>query len=211
MDFASIVTTLKTANTYDEISKIQEEILKLIPKATIMVNFDQQNRAHQFNLWDHCVHTVLNLPRNLEDDMLYIAALLHDIGKPDCQQRGTRVNDSNMHYYGHPNRSMEIVRDAIIPGLIAQGITLTDNQQRRLIYYVENHDDRVSLKKKHLQRHLQIASFEEFQNLMLLQVADAKAHVLLPIIQKRIEICNALSGSTGKDIYHTLQEENDTT
>lgn len=32
------------------------------------------------------------------DDMLYLAALLHDIGKPDCQVVGKREDDVNMHY-----------------------------------------------------------------------------------------------------------------
>ena len=35
--------------------------------------------------------------------MLYLAALLHDIGKPDCPCRGTKPEDTNMRYYGHPN------------------------------------------------------------------------------------------------------------
>lgn len=42
-----------------------------------------------------------------------------------------------MHYYGHPVKRMEITRDDIIPGLITKGETLTEDEQRRLLYYVE--------------------------------------------------------------------------
>lgn len=78
-----------------------------------------------------------------------------------------------MHYYGRPKR-----------------IALSNDEKRRLIYYVEYHDDRMSLRMKHMRQHLYMgASLQEFQNLMKLQVADAKAHVMIPIVQQRIEIC----------------------
>jgi len=41
-------------------------------------------------------------------------------------------------------------------------------------------------------------SFEEFQKLMLLEVADAKAHVMLPIIEERVEICSQWAGEYGR-------------
>ena len=122
--------------------------------------------------------------------MLYLAALLHDIGKPDCQCRGKREDDSNMHYYGHPQRSLEIMRDHVVPKLSEKGIDFTSVERKRLLYYVEYHDDRVSLREKHLHRHLNMVPLEVFKNLMHLQVADAKAHVMLPIIEERIRICN---------------------
>lgn len=55
-----------------------------------------------------------------------------------------------MHYYGHPKRSMEIVKNKIIPELLAKGIVFGDDEQQRLIYYVEYHDDRMSLRMKHM-------------------------------------------------------------
>ena len=77
-----------------------------------------------------------------------------------------------------------------------------------LLYYVEFHDDRVSLRMKHLRRHLRMGyTLQEFQNLMLLQVADAKAHILIPIIEQRIEICSQLAGEYGKELYQKLLDE----
>lgn len=194
MDFSDILLQLKTASRIEKISGLTAQIVDLIPQAAMMVGYDQNNRAHQYDLWQHCLHTVLNLPRNLDDDMLYLAALLHDIGKPDCRCSSNREGDTNAHYYGHPLRSMEIVRDEIIPTLRSKGIELSGDEQRRLLYYVEYHDDRVSLRQKHLRRHLSMASLAEFQNLMLLQVADAKAHIMLPIIEERIRICQTWAG-----------------
>ena len=205
MTFEELLHLLKTAVFAEEIDDRREEIAELIPQVKRMFDFNQQNHAHQYDLWLHCVHTVLNLPKGLNDDMLYLGALLHDIGKPDCQVKGKREDDTNMHYYGHPARSMQIVKEEVIPELIQKGYLRSEDQQRKLIYYVEYHDDRVSLRLGHLRRHLQMVSFEEFQNLMQLEVADAKAHVLIPIVQERIRICEQLAGEYGTELYERIK------
>lgn len=205
MKLIDLIELLKSANSVEEIDEHRDEIALLIPMVRIMFDYDQQNHAHQYDLWNHCLHTVINLPRNLEDGMLYLAALLHDIGKPDSQCKGTREDDTNMHYYGHPKRSMEIVRDEVIPYLLDMGEEILFSDIKRLIYYVEYHDDRVSVKLKHVRRHINMVEFEEFQKLMLLQVADAEAHVMLPIIEERIGICMALAGEEGKELYERIR------
>ena len=103
-------------------------------------------------------------------------------------------------------RSMEIVRDKVLPYLVDMGIGVSEDEKRRFIYYVEYHDDRVSLRIKHLRRHLNIpVSLQEFQNLMTLQIADAKAHVQIPVIKQRIEICEQLAGKYGVELYQRIQ------
>lgn len=203
MDLNELVSLLKTAEDTEDIDSKRREIGELIPTVKGMFNYDQQNQAHQFDLWMHSLNVVANLPRNLGDDMLYLAALFHDIGKPDSRSRSNRPDDMNMHYYGHPKRSMEIVDAVIIPELDRKGFHISCMDVKRLLYYVEYHDDHVSKKLKHLNRHMKMASFEEFHNLMLLQVADAKAHIQLPIIAERVEICSALAGEEGEALYKT--------
>lgn len=198
MELIELVELLKTASNAGEIDKYRQEIGELIPAVRIMFDFDQKNHAHQFDLWMHSLNVVANLPRDLEDDMLYLAALFHDIGKPESQCKGSRPDDINMHYYGHPKKSMEIVDSVIIPDLDQKGYAISCMDIKRLLYYVEYHDDHVSKKLKHINRHMKMVSFDEFRNLMLLQVAAAKAHVQLPIIAERVEICSALAGEEGK-------------
>lgn len=169
-----------------------------------MFGYDQQNGAHQYDLWMHSLHTVVNLPRNMDDDLIYFAALVHDIVKPDSRCFGTREGDTDMHYYGHPKRSMEIVRDEVIPELDKYGYELPCMDVKRLLYYVEYHDDHVSVKLKHVRRHMNMVNFEEFQYLMLLQMADAKAHIQLPIITERIKICEKLFGYEGGELYKRM-------
>ena len=206
MNLADLITILRESDSAADIDRHRPDIVQLIPKVKIMLDFNQQNYAHQYDLWEHCLQTVVGLPKDIDDDMVFLAAMLHDIGKPDCQTYDTRDGMVNMHYYGHPQRSMEIVKDAIIPELLSKGESLRDGDQRRLIYYVEYHDDRVSLRMKHLRRHLNMGvSLQEFQNLMRLQVADAKAHVLIPVVRQRIEICGKLAGEYGEELYRKIK------
>ena len=102
-----------------------------------------------------------------------------------AQCRGKREGDPDMHYYGHPEKSMEIVRDIVIPELDRQGYVIPCFDVQELLYYVKYHDDHVSVKLKHVRRHTKMASFAMFQNLMLLQLADAKAHIQIPVIAER--------------------------
>ena len=206
MNLANLITILRESDSAADIDRHRADIIQMIPKVKIMLDFNQQNYAHQYDLWEHCLQTVAGLSNDIDDDMVFLAAMLHDIGKPDCQTYDTRDGKVNMHYYGHPQRSMEIVKDAIIPELLSKGESLRDDEQRRLIYYVEYHDDRVSLRMKHLRRHLNMGvSLQEFQNLMRLQVADAKAHVLIPVVRQRIEICGKLAGEYGEELYRKIK------
>ena len=206
MNLVDLITILRESDSAADIDRHRPDIVQLIPKVKIMLDFNQQNYAHQYDLWEHCLQTVAGLSKDIDDDMVFLAAMLHDIGKPDCQTYDTRDGKVNMHYYGHPQRSMEIVEDTITPELLSKGESLRDDEQRRLIYYVEYHDDRVSLRMKHLRRHLNMGvSLQEFQNLMRLQVADAKAHVLIPVVQQRIEICGKLAGEYGEELYRKIK------
>ena len=197
-----LLSILRKAKNDKDIDYYRNDILELIPALSIMIDYDQQNYAHQYDLWFHCLNTVVNLPKDIDDDMVYLAALLHDIGKPECQTIGKKDGKVNMHYYGHPEVSERIVHKDIVPLL-----SLSEDDSRRLLYYVLYHDDRVSLRIKHLRRHLNMGySLDEFKNLMKLQVADARAHILIPVILDRIEICSNLSGSYADKLYNDIME-----
>lgn len=207
MNYREFCKILKSASEINEIKQYQSEMIHLIPEYELMIGYDQNNHYHQYTLDDHSLHTVLYLPRNLDDDMLYLAALVHDIGKPSSRCKGKKEGDTESHYYGHPQKSYEITRDSILPYMLNNGASFTEEEQNRLLYYVLHHDDHMSLRIKHLKEHLKSADFETFQKLMLLEVADARAHVLLPVIVARIDICSQWAGQYGIEKYHELLQE----
>jgi tRNA nucleotidyltransferase (CCA-adding enzyme) len=205
MTFKEIAALLESAERAEKINEYREEIAEWMPKVRIMFDFEQRNHAHPYDLWMHCLHTVTGLQAGLDDDMLYLAAMLHDIGKPYCQVAGTKEGDMNMHYYGHPSKSAQIVQEEILPFLLEKGVSLSEEDQNRLVYYVRYHDDRICDEAESLCRHLEMVRLEEFKKLMMLQASDAKAHIQLPIIAKRVEVCERLSGEYADWLYHRLE------
>lgn len=205
MQFDELVILLKTAENVEIVDACREEIAEWLPWVRRMFEYDQQNAAHQYDLWMHSLHTVVGMPRSLEDDMLYLGALLHDVGKPDCQVMGKRADDTNMYYYGHPVRSREIVETEVIPYLLEKGVPLSEDDRHRLIYYVAHHDDTMHLSETCIQKHLAVpVSFETLQNLMHLEVSDALAHVQIPVVVKRVEVCSAMAGEEGRRLYEQI-------
>lgn len=181
MNLKEIIRMLKYETDVEKINNKREEIAVVLPEIRIMFDFDQKNSGHQYNLWYHSLHTVLGLPRGIKDDVLYLAALLHDVGKPSVQQLG---KDGEMHYKGHQKASTEVVR--------GMQIDLTPEERNRLLYYVEHHDDRLPLDDEGIHRAIGGVSEIVFKHLVLLEIADADAHVLLPLVKKRIEVGEAL-------------------
>lgn len=206
MTWEEVITLLKESKTAEEINSKRYEIAEWIPDIVEMFNFDQRNNHHQYGLWLHCVHTVLGIDKSIDDDMLYLAALLHDIGKIYSRTRPKNREDVNDHYYGHPEKSTEIVRD-IVWSLGSEGVDFTKEDIKRLLYYVKYHDDRVSLREKHLKRHLTMVDVETFKKLMELQIADARAHVIFPIIQQRINICSEWKNGRADEVKAKLDKE----
>ena len=69
------------------------------PEVLDMVGFPQRNRHHCYDVWEHTLHALAQVPPELE---LRLTMLLHDIGKPGC----CTIDASGCgHFKGHPARS----------------------------------------------------------------------------------------------------------
>ena len=201
MKFEQMTELLKYAKTPEELDGEREEIAKWIPKVRIMFSFDQKNHAHQYDLWLHTLYVVAGLPRGLDDDMLYLAALLHDIGKPASQIAGTKEGDTSMHYYGHPHKSLQIVRDEVLPELEQKGVCISGEDRERLLYYVEHHDDPICVEEKNLYKMMKDVPMDWFKKLIQLELSDGLAHIQIPVVAARVEKAKLLSGAEAERIY----------
>ena len=201
-----LIEFLRKSDSFEKIDKYRNEVAELIPKVKIMFDYDQEHYAHQYDLWKHSIMTVLGLDENIEDDMIYLAALLHDIGKPDCRIYAYEKGEMKTHYPGHPERSMEIVRDEIIPDLLKKGEPLSEKQIKILLYYVKYHDEVITPEPDCMRSHLNSGvTLTEFKNLMKLHVSDAKAHNMVPFVINRIDVCSKLSGEYADMIYNEIK------
>ena len=77
----------------------------IIPELMDSVNFDQHNPHHTKNVFDHTLCVLDNIESKLE---LRLAALLHDIGKPNT----FKLDDEGIgHFYGHHKVSAIMCRE----------------------------------------------------------------------------------------------------
>ena len=125
MKLSELLNLLKTAEIAEEMDVRREEIAALIPAVRTMFGYDQKNSAHQYDLWMHSLHVVCNLPRRMENDMVYLAALLHDIGR--LQQYLTGED----HAAAGMRTAQEILRDTAFSASEQQAILQAVSKHRR--------------------------------------------------------------------------------
>lgn len=199
MDKNQLFTLLRDSQSVTELDEKKEDIFSIMPSLSVMDNYDQNNHYHQYSLWIHSLHVVMYLRKDLNDDMVYLAALIHDIGKPSSRCRSKRENDLESHYYGHPEISTEITEKVLIPEMEKNGIVLSDEEKQRLLFYVRHHDDPIADRPSKLQKWMETEGKETVRNWMELEVADAKAHVIYPKVLKRIAVCEKLAEELEKE------------
>ncbi len=89
----------------DVLREYSDVIGVFIPEILPMVGFDQRTKYHSLDAFEH---TLAAMERCDETDkILRLAALFHDIGKPECYT----YDGENGHFYGHEKRGAEIADD----------------------------------------------------------------------------------------------------
>ena len=101
---------------------------EIIPEIRPMVGYDQQNHHHSYDLWEHTVRAVENMPPEAD---LRLAMLLHDTGKPLVR---TTDEHGEGHYRGHQQASAEIAARA------ADTLRLDNAPRDRVLLLVRYHD-----------------------------------------------------------------------
>jgi putative nucleotidyltransferase with HDIG domain len=127
-----------------------------------------QNEFHGFDtVWEHTVDFVQALQNN--DLTLRLAALLHDIGKPQTRSVG---KDGRIHFYGHEFAGAKIAKDAL------RRLRYDNNIIKEVAFYVEEHMKFFCFKTdcpnpKVVRRvQYECGTVERFANLMMLMQAD---------------------------------------
>ena len=100
----------------------------IIPELAPMIGYDQRNHHHHFDLWEHTVQALENVPP--EED-LRLAMLLHDTGKPGAC---TLDSKGEAHYIGHQALSAEIA------ARVTENLRCSTAQQDHVVLLVKNHD-----------------------------------------------------------------------
>ena len=148
-------------------------LCSVIPEIRSMIDFDQKNIHHAFDVYTHSVYAVGNCPQDLP---LRLAAFFHDIGKPDCFFIG---EDGQGHFYGHASKSAEIT-DKVLKNL------KVSNKLKDLVTeLIKIHDRDIVNTQKALRKLWNNISPETAERIFPLKIADTLA--LAPEYHNRTE------------------------
>lgn len=98
-EFNKILLSAKPSNILREYIDV---ICVFIPELKECIGFEQKNRHHIYDVFEHTLRVVDSIAPKLE---LRLAALFHDIGKPSSFTVG---KDGEGHFYGHARVSAEM-------------------------------------------------------------------------------------------------------
>lgn len=139
----------------------------IVPEISVMVGYDQLNHHHSYDLWEHTVQGLENVPA---DPDLRLTMLLHDTGKP-----AVRVMDDKgeAHYRGHQAASAEIAER------VTDDLRCDRETRDRVIRLVRYHDiplrtesGEVNLDRSFLLRRLNKFGEKDLRALFLIHRAD---------------------------------------
>lgn len=137
-------------------------IAEVIPEIQLCIGFNQNNRYHCYDVYEHMVHAVENGITPIEK----FALLIHDIGKPHCY-----TEDKNGgHFYGHPAISEEIAKDVV------DHLKFDNDSKKAVLELVKYHDIEIPVTKKSVLKLLNRLGEERALQLMDIKLADILAH-----------------------------------
>ncbi len=141
----------------------RDVIFAIMPQLAPMDGFDQRTHWHAYDVWEHTVRAVENIPTT---EVLRLTMLLHDAGKPSCFALDEYGQG---HMYGHQNLSAEIAADVL-------AALKVDNATRdRVLTLVKHHTYQFKPDRKAMLRLLSRFGEEAARQLLLIKRADESA------------------------------------
>jgi tRNA nucleotidyltransferase (CCA-adding enzyme) len=147
--------------------KFSDLITTIMPQMSPCVGFEQNNKYHYHNVYSHML-SVVDLC-DTDKFEIKMAALLHDIGKPNAYVVG---EDGYGHFYGHPAISAEICEQ-----LLSECFRLTNNETSRILELVEFHDEEIAATAKSVGRALNRHGEDYMNDWLILKQADMDDHI----------------------------------
>lgn len=135
-------------------------ICEIIPEMSACRFFDQRNRWHQYDVYEHIVRAVDAYRGG--DLTVRLALLFHDIGKPSC----FFVNASGGHFYGHPEISARITNE------IMTRLKFDNKTRHDVVELVKEHDRTFSPTAKAARKLLNQMGETQARRLLEIRRAD---------------------------------------
>lgn len=158
---------------YRILSEFRDVIGVVIPELIPQFDFCQHTPHHIYDLYTHTLHT---LEKSENTTVVRMAALLHDIGKPQCFFRD---ENGNGHFYGHEEVS------AVLADRRLRALRFDNKTRERIVLLIRKHGVMLPETDRSLKRLLASLGEDAFFELLLLKQADNAS--LAPMHLSRLE------------------------
>ncbi len=132
----------------------------ILPELEPMFDFDQQNKHHLYDVWEHTLHALPHVPPLPH---LRLALLLHDCGKPARFSVDFRGDG---HFYGHAYESARLAKAALSRLRCEKALAA------RVETLIALHDHDVQDTEKSLLRWLNRVGEDTLRDLLAVKIAD---------------------------------------
>lgn len=153
----------------------------ILPEILPSVGCDHCNPHHCYDVWEHIVRTVEEVPA---EPLLRWVMLLHDLGKPIVR---TFDKKGIAHFLGHQKKSRELAED------ITERLRFDRDTRSRVLTLIEQHDIPMEPTERCLRRMLRRFGEENVRALLKIRRADNLAqHPDYRGYQKTVAACSEL-------------------
>jgi tRNA nucleotidyltransferase (CCA-adding enzyme) len=135
-----------------------------LPEMLAMVGFDQYNRYHAYDVYEHTLRALAFMPPRPD---LRLAIFFHDIGKPATF---TRDAAGAGHFYGHAALSAEIA------ARVMRRLHSSRAERELVCALVLRHDMEIACRRQSVRRCLHLMGPDLFRALLQVKRADNLAH-----------------------------------
>ena len=148
-------------------SRVLEEFfpvaVQVVPELQPLRGFEQHTPYHIYDVWQHTLRVLDGVGEGRE---VRLAALFHDIAKPQCFFRGRRGIG---HFKGHA------VAGGAVTGQILKRMRFPTQLREEVCQLVRWHDEDIPQTDEAVRRWLNLLGQKQLQRLLLLQQADSRA------------------------------------
>ncbi len=152
----------------DEVSSLirenEDSLFSFIPELSLCKGFEQNNEWHIYDVYDHTLKVLDNLPNNI---ILRYVGLFHDLGKVNSY---IVDEDGIGHFFGHWEKSRKIFLGFCKRNNISGDLV---DVVSRLIYYHDINFNKIS--KDDLKAFLETFSIDDIKLLFVIKEADLLA------------------------------------
>ncbi len=157
---AELLPTLCAPGAVAVLRQYRDIFAVILPELAPMFDFDQQNKHHLYDVWEHTLHALEHTPTRAA---LRLAVLLHDCGKPARFSIDFRGDG---HFYGHAYESARRARAALERLRCEKALT------EEVVRLIALHDHDILNSEKSLLRWLGKVGEQSLRDLLTLKIAD---------------------------------------